>query len=530
MISMKRIPLSQLATVSAGQGAPKDNEFSESGVPFVRAGSLEALLSGKSESELELVSPETAKLRKLKIYPKGTILFAKSGMSATKDRVYVLQNPAHVVSHLAILIPKDGVHGDYLRLTLKRFPPSSLIKDLAYPAIGLGEIENFEIPVPENFDDQIRVAHLLGKVEELITQRKQSLQQLDDLLQSVFLNMFGDPVRNEMGWDKLGLKAFGKISTGNTPPRNDPANYDGDFIEWVKTDNITKDAVFVTSATEYLSEVGARKARTVTNGALLVACIAGSIESIGRAALADRTVSFNQQINAIQPGKDVNPLYLYGLFKISQAYIQSHAAKGMKKILTKGDFEKITMIKPPVETQNEFATIVEKIDALKLRYQQSLTDLECLYGALSQQAFNSELDLSRVSMPKLSTEEDVTDVPQREQTTMPTPIVQTIPTIHLPYTDSLLPALENSEARKTLITEWLEAYRTQLADAPFSLQQFMELAQNRLAELHSDNDLVIGASDYEYIKAWVFEALAAGTLTQVFDDAGNCIKLKAAIE
>lgn len=108
MIPMKSTPLSQLAVVSAGQGAPKDNEFSESGVPFVRAGSLEALLSGKNESELELVSSETAKLRKLKTYPKGTILFAKSGMSATKNRVYGLQHPAHVVSHLATLIQKDG--------------------------------------------------------------------------------------------------------------------------------------------------------------------------------------------------------------------------------------------------------------------------------------------------------------------------------------------------------------------------------------------------------------------------------------
>lgn len=219
MIPMKQTPLSQLAFVSAGQGAPKDNEFSESGVPFVRAGSLEALLAGKNESELELVSTETAKLRKLKIYPKGTILFAKSGMSATKDRVYVLQNPAHVVSHLATLIPKDGAHVDYLRLALKRFSPSSLIKDPAYPAIGLGEIENFEIPVPEEFEDQIRITHLLGKVEGLIGQRKQHLQQLDDLLKSVFLEMFGPTNPNHANWPlveirDLAAKHKGAMRTG----------------------------------------------------------------------------------------------------------------------------------------------------------------------------------------------------------------------------------------------------------------------------------------------------------------------------
>lgn len=218
MTPMKQTPLSQLAIVSAGQAAPKDDEFSDHGTPFVRAGSLDRLLSGKSEFDLELVSDETAKLRKLKTYPKGTILFAKSGMSATKDRIYVLQNPAYVVSHLATLIPNGSAHADYLRLALKRFPPSVLIKDPAYPAISLGDIQSYEIPVPVDHDDQIRIAHLLGKVEGLIAQRKQNLQQLDDLPKSVFLEMFGDPVRNEMGWDKRYFSdLLDDIESGKSP-------------------------------------------------------------------------------------------------------------------------------------------------------------------------------------------------------------------------------------------------------------------------------------------------------------------------
>lgn len=404
-------------------------------------------------------------------------------------------------------------------------------------------LESIKLPLPP-LNDQIRIAHLLGKVEGLIAQRKHHLQQLDDLLKSVFLEMFGDPVRNEKGWDKPELKVFGKISTGNTPPRNDSANYDGDFIEWIKTDNITGDDVFVTPATEYLSEVGARKARTVTNGALLVACIAGSVDSIGRAALTDRTVSFNQQINAIQPGKGVNPLYLYGLFKLSRAYIQSHATKGMKKILTKGDFEKITMIKPPFEMQNRFAVVVEKIEGIKSRYKQSLVDLETLYGALSQQVFKGELDLSRVPIPA----QFVAPVSLGDQATVPEPVMQTVPAIHLPDTGNLLAALENSEARKELIAEWLEAYRQQLGDAPFSIQDFMvavsdrltewlqavvedeavaDEQKNRLAEFYTSNDVGLDVNDYEHIKKWVFEALAAGALTQGDNKVGNRIELKA---
>lgn len=415
------------------------------------------------------------------------------------------------------LIPSKEVNVEYLYYVLKANVSSlqargngATFKELAKPAV-----ENFEIPLP-TLNDQIHIAHLLSKVEGLIAQRKQHLHQLDDLLKSVFLEMFGDPVRNEKGWDKPELKAFGKISTGNTPPRNEPANYDSDFIEWIKTDNITGDAVVVTPATEHLSEIGARKARTVKNGALLVACIAGSIESIGRSALTDRTVSFNQQINAIQPGKDVNPFYLYGLFKLCRAYVQSHATKGMKKILTKGDFEKITMIKPPFEIQIRFAVIVEKIDGLKSRYQKSLTDLETLYGALSQQAFKGELDLSRVPLPGIQADEKKAVAPEPLQT-----LAEQGLAINLPDTDHLLDALENAEARVLLISQWLEAYRGQLGSTPFSAQSFMTAAQTRLAELHPDTDFELGTNDYEHIKTWMFEALADGCLQQSRDITGR---------
>jgi type I restriction enzyme S subunit len=75
-------------------------------------------------------------------------------------------------------------------------------------------LKNYEIPLPP-LDDQKRIAHLLGKVEGLIARRKQHLQQLDDLLKSVFLEMFGDPVRNEKGWEPVTLGHIFKVASGN---------------------------------------------------------------------------------------------------------------------------------------------------------------------------------------------------------------------------------------------------------------------------------------------------------------------------
>jgi type I restriction enzyme S subunit len=101
--------------------------------------------------------------------------------------------------------------------------------------------------------------------------------------------------------------------------------------------------------------------------------------------------------------------------------------------------------------------------------------------------------------------------------------------IEQPDADDLPAALESVEAREGVILQWLEAYRSQLGSTPFSVRHFMTAAQARLADLNSDNDFALGPKDYEHIKTWVFEALAAGTLTQVFDDAGNRIELKAVL-
>jgi type I restriction enzyme S subunit len=454
----------------------------------------------------------------------GDVLFAR--MKGTKKVLEIDHSLADIIvsTGFAVIRPTEHCNGKFLSIYLKsddfERQKEKYCSGAIQPAITNAGIKNLTIPFPP-LDDQKRIAHLLGKVEGLIARRKHHLQQLDDLLKSVFLEMFGDPVRNEKGWDKPELKHFGKISTGNTPPRKDPSNYSSRHIEWIKTDNISADSVFISQAAEYLSETGVIKARTVTKDALLVACIAGSVESIGRAALTDRTVAFNQQINAIQPKKDVNPLFLYVLFKISKAYIQSHASKGMKKILTKGDFEKITMIKPPVELQNQFAAIIKKVDALKSRYQQSLADLENLYGALSQKAFKGELDLSRVVLPAEGpevAEEEKTDIEEKQPME---------PLFELPAPEELA-LLQTAEGRKSLLGEWLIAWLEHLGGAPFAAQKFMDAARQRLWELAEDEAPDWGAAEYDELKTQVFEALEQGRLIQGYDDANNRVQITAA--
>lgn len=119
-MSWTSVKLADLATVSSGGGAPQDADaFSTEGTPFVRAGSLIKLLEGLPEDSLELLQPEVAAAHKLKLFPAGTVVFAKSGMSATKGHIYQPKKPAYVVNHLAALTPRSEIAGKYLRHVLQ---------------------------------------------------------------------------------------------------------------------------------------------------------------------------------------------------------------------------------------------------------------------------------------------------------------------------------------------------------------------------------------------------------------------------
>lgn len=254
----------------------------------------------------------------------------------------------------------------------------------AMPNIQKSTIQKFELKIHDNSTTQKKVSILLDKCNELIEKHKQTLEKYDMLIKSRFIEMFGDPVKNPLGWEVRKLKETTDIITGNTPSRKDKENY-GTFIEWIKTDNIT-DKTYITTAAEYLSEKGEKLGRTVEPGSILMACIAGSLRSIGRVALTDRKVAFNQQINAIVP-KQYNILFLYVLFQNTQSYAQSTVNMALKGILSKGKLEELEYILPPIKLQNDFAAFVQKIDGIKSAVQKSLNKAEILYKSLMQLYF-----------------------------------------------------------------------------------------------------------------------------------------------
>ena len=87
----------------------------------------------------------------------------------------------------------------------------------AQPNISQGVVKNLKIWLPP-LPEQLRIAAILDKADALRAKRREALAQLDRLPQSIFVEMFGDPIANPKGWTKQALKELGKVTTGGTPP------------------------------------------------------------------------------------------------------------------------------------------------------------------------------------------------------------------------------------------------------------------------------------------------------------------------
>ena len=248
---------------------------------------------------------------------------------------------------------------------------------------------NFVVPCPP-LSEQKRIADILDKADAIRRKRKHVQRKVDQLLAPVFFEQFGDPVLNSQRRETITLSQYGNITTGNTPSRKDPNNY-GDAIEWIKSDNINTPSHWLTHASEGLSYQGLSQARTVDVGATLVTCIAGSPECVGNAAITNRKVAFNQQINAITPANGVDPFFLYVLILLSKPLIQSASTQSMKGMVSKSKFEQVKVIFAPHAEQLTFNRIIQKIFNMTNKQRGLTCQVDDLFNSLVQRAFKGEL-------------------------------------------------------------------------------------------------------------------------------------------
>ena len=372
--------IKDVAEVFAGQGAPQgDSNYCSNGIPFIKAGNLFELINGKNEASIQNVSEQVALSHKLRLYKAGSVLFAKSGMSCMKGYVYTLKNDCYVVSHLAIITP-HSVNSHFLNYYLCVNKPNSLIKDAAYPSISLKDIENLKIPVPP-LAEQERIVAELDLLSSIIDKKKAQLKELDQLAQSIFYSMFGDPITNEKGWEIKKMGEVGELQRGSGLSKKDLIENGYPCILYGQIH--TRFGAFTKKHIACIPQELVKTAKIAHFGDVIMAItsedVEGSCKSV--AWMGDYDIAIGSDAAIYR--HTINGIYVSYYTQTKAFYFEkAKYAKGFKvtHISTK-EIANIPIPLPPLSLQQEFAEKVEAIERQKTLVQQSIAETQTLFDS-----------------------------------------------------------------------------------------------------------------------------------------------------
>jgi hypothetical protein len=232
---------------------------------------------------------------------------------------------------------------------------------------------------------------------------------VDEFLKSTFLEMFGDSVVGQKGYKFALLDTFiTHLTSGGRGWAKYYAETGKRFIRSldVQMNKIgNEDIVFVRPPKNQETE----RTRVQENDVLLT--ITGS--KIGRVAYVPRNFEeayISQHVSIIRT-KEINPIYLsyyLSMQNAGQRVIKKMQYGQAKPGLNLTQIREFPILTPPINLQNKFAFIIKRVESLKTLYQQNLSQLNNLYGILSQKAFKGELDLSRIPLPTITADNHIT--------------------------------------------------------------------------------------------------------------------------
>lgn len=249
--------------------------------------------------------------------------------------------------------------------------------------------DNILIPVPL-FDQQIKIANILDQAQELIDKRKAQIEALDELIQSVFYEMFGDPVQNPKGFNKKAIGKEFEIKTGATPSRKNETYWDNGTIPWVKTTELKEVVIYDTD--ECITELGFNNSSVnlLPKNTLLIAMY-GQGKTRGMTGKLGIEATTNQACAALLPTDKNNQDFIWIQLRCLYEELRNLGRGGNQPNLNTNLIKSFEILFPPIELQNQFAEIVENIEKQKGLLNESLVELENNFNSLMQRAFKGEL-------------------------------------------------------------------------------------------------------------------------------------------
>lgn len=258
-------------------------------------------------------------------------------------------------------------------------------------------IDSLQIPTL-SFSEQIQVAKILNKVETLIEQRKQSITLLEKYLRSTFLEMFGDVEKFKVVPITSLCNSKDDIKCGPFGTQLKNHEYKKEGIALWSITNVNKH--FTTLPKEFLSQEKALELKqyNLIPDDLVITRKA----TVGNAAIFpkhfDEGIMHSDLLRIRLNTKAVNPfiiLYQFHYSNFIDAQVKQFSGGAVTSGINVSKLKMLNVILPDKKLQTKFANIVTKTETLKEQYNNSLVELENLYGSLSQQAFKGDLEFSK---------------------------------------------------------------------------------------------------------------------------------------
>lgn len=336
---------------------------------------------------------------KSKLLKSGDIIIEKSGGSPTQPvgRVVIFEEDSgenyFCNNFTAVLRPKLIVNPKYALYMMKDLYNKRKVLKYQNKTTGIINLKlndyliNTKVNIPD-IATQIKITKALDKSQELINKRKEQIEALDELVKSQFIEMFGDPIKNTKGWNKVKLSDLGEWKTGGTPSRTNSEYFKGS-IPWLSSGELNNKYCF--GSNEHITESAIKNssAKLIEKESLLLgmydtAALKSTINMVE--CTCNQAIAYSKLNNSV-----VNTVYVYYCIQMGKDFYKSQQRGVRQKNLNLTMIKDLEIIMPPLELQNKFIDSIKQIDKLKFRMENSLRELEDNFNSLMQKAFKGEL-------------------------------------------------------------------------------------------------------------------------------------------
>jgi type I restriction enzyme, S subunit len=322
---------------------------------------------------------------------RGDVLFSKDG---TVGKVHVVETdkPFAVLSSLAILRPNTQLlDSKYFGHVLRS--PSVLADALrrktgsAIRRVILSDLKEVTIPLPP-LGEQRRIAKILDKADALRAKRRDALAKLDTLTQSIFLDMFGDPILNSRCWTRNPLNTLGTVERGVSKhrPRN-AAELLGGPHPFVQTGDVANSEGYIRTYTDTYSEAGLRQSRMWPAGTLCITIAA----NIAKTGILTFDACFPDSIVGFRAEESATVEFVRGWLSFLQASLEERAPESAQKNINLETLSGLEVPTPGIELRREFARRIAAVEACKTTQRDAIAECDSLFASLQHRAFRGEL-------------------------------------------------------------------------------------------------------------------------------------------